>query len=181
MKYSLVGLLFFVLLTPLGDGAHADGNCPDGYYPIGAPEGESGPAGCAPVPNYNGQDTNTRSRSAPPEYFPQQTFGFQPGAWGAVALDAANGKIGAATLLSESAAEQAAIGECREKGGASCTIQITYHDACIALAEGDSLMLTGRTDVSLEAARRSAMNECAKSSTNCHVPYSDCSLPGGHR
>lgn len=48
---ALLCLILGVFLLPPG-AAHAEGGCPDGSYPIGAPAGQQGPQGCAPIPGY---------------------------------------------------------------------------------------------------------------------------------
>jgi len=75
---------------------------------------------------------------------------------------------------SPDASVNAAISDCKSKGGVNCRIEISYGNGCVAMVFGNALKNTagGKT---IEAAEGKAMSECAKDDVNCHVYYSSCS------
>lgn len=158
-------ILLLSLLLLFGGMAHAEGNCPEGYYTIGG--GSPGaPQGCAPIPGYvQGQQ-------------PQQ----QPQQWssqfGAIASYIPKGILGAATnRVSKQFAEQAALDDCQSKGGTDCKIETSYMNGCGAVVAGHPgyAVNTGATEAQ---AVQDAMSACTGSGfTNCHVVYIGCSLP----
>lgn len=164
-------LLLFGLLLLLGNMARAEGNCPRGYYPIGAPQGQAGPQSCAPIPRYgNGQQQQRSQQSPPPQWASR---------WGAIATDSAKGILGVTTdQPSESGAQQSAMADCQTKGGASCKLEIAYDNECVTLAVGSKgySINTGNTP---DAANQLAMKTCSAygEDHDCHVYYSACSLP----
>ena len=91
-KFLLLGLLF-----ALSGAVHAEGNCPEGMYPI-----ESG--GCAPTPGYN---------SAPPD---------PASYWAAFAIDSRQKLSGSWGYRSPNEAEQSALQSCANGGGEHCLI-----------------------------------------------------------
>lgn len=163
--------LVFGLLLLLGGVAHAEGNCPPGYYPIGAPPGQGGPQGCAPIPGDNNNPQQMQPQPLPPP--PQWTS-----QWGAIATDGPGGHLGAATnLSSKSDAEQVAITDCRAKGGSPCAIEVAYDNECAAMVVGHTEH-SSNAAATLDEAIHLGMLTCNNAGdTNCHVYYSACSLP----
>ncbi len=159
-------LLIIVLLFPMKL-VHAEGNCPTGYYPIGAPSGQGGPQGCAPVPAY----TNNQQQ-AQPESQPRWS-----NRWGAIAVDVKMGILGAAVgMAGQETAKQFAISECQAKGGTQCKLENSYGNACAAMIVGDtSLRINSAT--TMDEAVALGIKPCAAESKNCHVYYSACSMP----
>lgn len=100
--------------------------------------------------------------------------------WGAIAIDdGSNGgsKMGRAEAFSSKGkAERAALADCRSKGGHKCTLEHTYHDQCVAVAWGDTLVSTASAEDS-ERASQLAVEKCGKSTTNCGIYYTGCSYP----
>jgi hypothetical protein len=164
--------LLFGLLMLLGGVVHAEGNCPPGYYPIGAPPGQGGPQGCAPIPgdNNNQQQAQPQPPQPPPPQWASQ--------WGAIATDKVKGILGAVTgLSSKSEAQQAAMANCQAKGGSPCKFEIAYDNECAVLVVGDNGYNVS-ADVTLDKAVQFGMKICTDAkNTNCHVYYSACSLP----
>lgn len=159
---------FFLLL---GNVAYAEGNCPPGYYPIGAPSGQGGPQSCAPIPGYNNTQQPTPSHEeAPPRQWASK--------WGAIATDKAKGVLGAVTgLSSKSQAQQAALTECLAKGGSPCKLEIAYDNECAAVVVGDNGYNVG-ADATLDKVVTLGMKTCTDAkNNNCHVYYSACSFP----
>jgi hypothetical protein len=97
---------------------------------------------------------------------------------GAIATDEPKGVLGAVTgVPNKSEAQQAALADCRAKGGSPCKLEIAYDNECAALVVGqkDYSINTGAT---ADAANQLAMKTCsADGDAKCHVYYSACSLP----
>jgi len=165
-RWLLLGLLLL-----LGGVAHAEGNCPPGYYPIGAQSGQGGPQGCAPIPGYHNSQQQAQSQlplTPPPQWATR---------WGAIATDGPGGHLGVAVnLSSKSDAEQTAITDCQAKGGTDCKIETWYSNGCAAMVMGDSGHISNNAGTLGEAIQK-GMKICDATDTNCHVYYSACSLP----
>lgn len=145
--------------------AHAEGNCPQGYYPIGA-SGQSGPQGCAPIPGSSQSPSQTKA--TPMKW---------SSTWGAIAIDATAGSLGSITgAATRNEAEESAIADCKTKGGSNCKLQISYANGCSAVVLGDSVFNVNSGATSKDAAKK-GMDMCNSQSKNCHVFYSVCSLP----
>lgn len=160
-------LLLLSLLLLLGGVAHAEGNCPPGYYPIGAPQGQAGPQGCAPIPGYDNQQ---QTRPQPPPQWEDR--------WGAIATYEPNGSLGTATNMpSQGSAEQTALADCQSKHSSICEIQLSYRNQCAAMVVSDS-GYNVTPSLTLKSAEIKGMATCtASGDKNCHVYYTDCSLP----
>jgi hypothetical protein len=158
-------LLFGLLLSGI---SHAEGNCPEGYYPIGG----SGAEGCAQVPGYNQQQGRQYQQQEQQEPSPQWA-----NRWGAIATDSIKGILGVAThLASESEADDDSLADCRLKGGTQCKLQSSYINSCIALITGDKIFNVS-LNPDLDQAVQLGIAQCSADDTNCHVYYSACSLP----
>lgn len=167
MKYSSVLLLLLATLLFCGRAAHAEGNCPDGYYTIGG--GSPGaPVGCAPIPGYD-QGQQGQQQPAPPQWASK---------FGAIASYIPKGILGYSTnMASRSQAEQAAIADCKAQGGTECQIETWYSNGCAALIVGHPGYVVN-TAPTTEQAVSVAMTACTNAgNTNCRVHYSACSLP----
>ena len=161
-RWLLVGLLLLSISA-----AHAEGNCPPGYYPIGAAQGQSGPQGCAPIPGYNDQQ-QTQPQPPPPQWKDN---------WGAIATDGPGGSFGAsADMPDRSSAENKALADCHSKRGATCAIETWYSNGCAAMVIGDNSHISNNAST-LNEAIQMGMKKCNATDANCHVYYSDCSLP----
>jgi hypothetical protein len=149
-------LLFFSIV-------HAEGNCPDGYYPLGTPGG--GWQGCAPLP---GNDPAY-------QHAPQQRWVDQ---WGAIASDFSHGSIGVSTDNSTKRdAETNALGDCQSRGGHNCKVEISYYNQCSALVVGDKTHNSGSA-ATIDKAVQLGIKVCSSGGDiNCHAYYSACSLP----
>lgn len=96
--------------------------------------------------------------------------------WGAVAVT--NGAFGySRSWPTERQAINKALAACsRDAGGATCTLNLSYHDQCIALAWGNP----GSNSVSapeIAQAESLALKNCSKRTKNCKIHYSGCSFP----
>lgn len=162
LRWLLAGLLSLII-----GAVHAEGGCPEGYYPIGAAQGQQGPQGCAPIPGNSQQQTQALQ---PSTHWVSQ--------WGAVASYAPTGILGASiNLPNQDSAENAAISDCQSKGGLNCKIEAAYTNGCAVVAVGDK-GYNVTTKASLNEAIHSSMKTCISEGGNgCHVYYSACSLP----
>lgn len=159
--------LLFLALAFLASYVHAEGNCPPGQYPIGAPQGQAGPQGCAPIPGY---DNQVHSPTPPP---PQWTD-----RWGAIASYPPSGALGTSSNLpSPQQAKQAAIEDCQAKGASTCKIEISYGNQCVAMIVGHPGYAIATGSTASEAEQKGAEMCSDNGDTNCRVYYSACSLP----
>ncbi|WP_194270564.1 DUF4189 domain-containing protein [Glaciimonas soli] len=97
--------------------------------------------------------------------------------WGAIATDVSPGRgiIGASKdTLSASAAEQSAMSDCAAKGGANCTLQITFSNGCGTLIAGHKTfnVSSGATEA---IAVQKGIGVCSKSDTGCSLYFKTCS------
>ncbi|SFR90128.1 protein of unknown function [Dyella sp. OK004] len=153
---TLFGLLAFQ--TP----AFAQG-CPAGTYPWSG----NGVFTCLPDPSYNQQQQ--------PQSTPSTLLGKWESRWGAIATDESNGVVGSSTgMLKEQQAKDAAIADCKTKGGATCKFAVSYANGCGAMVVGDKRFNVDRAATEQEAIKLS-MKACSAEDTNCHVYFSSCS------
>ena len=172
MKRPYVLLLLLGVLLLCTGASHAEGNCPDGYYPIGG-DSPGAPQGCAPIPGYGqGQQQQPQQQQAPQHQWASM--------FGAVATDSnkSKGVLGIATnKASRSDAEQAALADCKAQGGDQCVIDAWYTNGCAAMVVGHP-GYTVKTAPTESDAVQAGMSSCTGSGyTNCHLYYSGCSPP----
>ena len=161
-KQLLCGL--FAMALGLGTvGAHAEGNCPAGYYPSGG----QGVMSCNPIPGYGGGQQQVPSVPAP----------VWKDRWGAIAGDKPRGILGAVTgFPSETSAQQAALDDCKTKGGIQCKLENSYRNGCTAMIVGDwGYNIASRA--TLDQAIASGIQKCKETDKNCTTYYSACSPP----
>jgi Domain of unknown function (DUF4189) len=142
----------------------AEGNCPDGYYPIGG--GNAGWEGCAAY--------QTAPGAPPPDPGPQWST-----RWGAMAVDATTGRFGGAEGHSSARlAKKGAIAACKKNGGTKqCKVMGNpYFNQCGVLASGDTRS-NGYSAGTIEEATNLALRECSQHTNNCKIYYTGCSYP----
>jgi hypothetical protein len=163
MKCMKMGVLLIGLLA-IGEAAAQELLCPETGIPM------SQDPGCV-IPNYN---------NSPPQQPlpPQQPTGEWKTTWGAIGGNALKGILGAAVgLPTEKEAVQAALADCRAKGGgAGCKLDISYYNQCAVLVTGNKVYNTASA-ATVEEASQIGINKCAKEDANCRVFYSACSKP----
>jgi len=160
-------LLLILALSMTFSSAHAEGNCPPGYYPTGAPQGQAGPQGCAPIPS-DSSPSSSPSLSPPPEWQDH---------WGAIATDGLGGHLGVSTdAWTKATAEAIALADCKQKGGLGCQVENTYVNACVAMILGDDEHSSSSAPTRGEAIAL-GLKTCKKSDKHCLVFYTACSLP----
>lgn len=168
MKSLGILLLLLGLSLFFNSAVHAEGNCPEGYYPIGGDPSTGAPQGCAPIPGY-GQGQQQGGRPSVPEIQWVDR-------WGAIASDAKQGSIGVANdVTTKDNAESAALADCRSRGGANCKVDTRFRNACGVVIAGDTSFNVWSAPTTGEAVKV-AMKTCTDSgTTHCHVYYSACS------
>lgn len=140
--------------------AHAQA-CPPGQYPVVG----QGWNYCAPAP---GAEQSTTPTPPPPAWRSR---------WQSIVTDVDEGVIGTSVGKdSPSLAERSAISDCKAKGGASCKVQITNADGCVALVTGDKVMNTNGAPTKEEAEGK-GIRMCENEDNNCRVYYSACNMP----
>lgn len=139
---------------------HAEGRCPDGYFPIGG--GSAGWEGCAPM----GPEAGAGGSIVPKPKWETR--------WGAVATT--DGAMGVSESRdSQKSAELQAMSQCQaHSDGKTCQVRIAYYNQCVAVAWGDAGSRMTRSP-DLKDAEVTALNNCEKSTTNCDLYYSACS------
>lgn len=162
---KVVRLMLFLVFIAVTFPAWAEGNCPDGYFPIGG--GNAGWQGCAPM-----DSGSTNTQITPPDPGP-----YWQTRWGAIAADGSTGTFGVSNdVASKRVAEKNAKAMCKSKGGRKCKLQSTFYNQCGALAWGDTHYSSFRAP-DIDDAKKSAVEHCEKTTTNCRVYYSACSYP----
>ncbi|UGB39388.1 DUF4189 domain-containing protein [Frateuria soli] len=159
---ACLGLLLGALLSFRT--AHAEGGCPPGYYPIGAPSGQQGPQGCAPIPGYE---------QVPRQQEPEQWE--EP--WISLAIDPVRGVLGVDTdEVYWSVAQTDALIECKTRGGVKCRTWETFKNACGVVVTGRDYHVAIETDEGTAADK--AMRKCKQEDGPvCRVLFSGCSRP----
>lgn len=159
VKHLLALLVIFS--CGVGARAHAEGGCPPGQYP----QQGQGWHSCVPVPGGNAATSEPTSGPA------------WRNSWQAVAADIPKGILGSAVgKLSPMEAQDAALDDCKAKGGTNCVLQMSHGNGCIAMAVGSS-RLRIISAPSQGKAEKSAMAACSAEDTACKIFYSECSLP----
>lgn len=140
--------------------------CPYGAYPGRLDE----PQICKPPPD----DVNDNvAQPAMPKARWAKT-------WGAVSFDKKLGSVGAVTgKLSKREAQQAAIAECRARGGRDgCkNIAHTYYNQCAVVLAGEVRGIITASAKTIDEARTIGMKSCKEESMICRDYYSACSGP----
>ena len=159
---SILTLLFSFLFA--AGAAWAEGNCPDGMYPIGG----QGAQGCAPISS-NGDEGYYEPRYQPRWH----------AMYGAIAIDGANHQWGATSnSKSQGGAEAGALETCSAGGKYQCRIDSWYSNQCVALAwplSPGSLIVTDY-GATADLATQKAMARCESGSKEgCKLEYSECS------
>lgn len=157
---KLICSVLLLLSLFFAGSVRAEGNCPDGYYPIGG----GGVEGCAPMPG--GEE------DAPPDPGPQWET-----RWGVVVFDASKDVFGMADgMRSKRKAQKAAAAQCKQRGGRACKIIGWAYNQCMALAIGDTWVHVSGGETP-DVAQQRAISHCSAKSPNCGVEYSSCSYP----
>lgn len=95
--------------------------------------------------------------------------------WGAFAIDFKTGLGTSKGMRSKRAAQNAAIADCRSKGGADCKIQLAYFNQCGVIVQGEVGFSVASADT-VERATEIGKGICRNAGNdNCAVYFSDCS------
>ena len=162
MKPNLLSWFAFGLMFMSTSVIHAQAACPPGTIPYGTGQGQ----------NVCGPDDNQQQQQQP---HPPPQWARQ---WGAIATDGPGGHAGVAVYQSsKEAAEQAALADCRAKGGTECAVEVAYDNECAAMVVGDKGHNSGAA-ATLDKATQLGLDACKRyGNTRCHLYYSACSLP----
>ena len=138
-------------------------DCPPGQYPVAG----QGWNYCAPAP-----------AAAQEEPQQQQATGPQwKDVWQATAIDAGTGSLGTSIgRATEKGAVQSALSDCQDEDDASCEVQISMKNGCIAMVVGDKLLNTKGGSTESEAINK-ATTDCKAKNSTCRVYYSHCDYP----
>jgi len=159
--FSMNRVLLIALLAMLHmpQAANAEGGCPAGQYP----QQGQGWQSCVPIPG------NAGSQGRPAVIWQDH--------WQAVAADTPKGILGVSTgMLTADDAEATALSDCRAKGGAACSLEISFVNGCVAMAVGESRKNFRGASTKYEA-ESAAMSQCKSNDSGCRIYYSACSLP----
>lgn len=161
---GLQGTLFLCLLLIAGMlpfTALAEGNCPQGMYPIGG----QGVQGCAPIPqNAAGAQYSNRPNWA------QTVAG--------VAMDSRGDTFISNSMRSQRKAKREALKECKEFGRGECMLATLFQGQCVAVANAG--LGTGTTSVvaamSEQGAVIVAMQHCAAKASGKQLSLDQCRI-----
>jgi len=161
MKSTLLLLLTLAMLS-MCTIARGEGNCPPGYAPSGA--GPDGVQGWAPLPGNNSNNT--------------QEAGVWEDRYGAIATDDVDGLVGAVTdATSKSQAKDAALLNCKNKGGTHCEHRVWFRNGCGSMAVGEKHHSINTAET-LDGAKDLSLKKCEETGdASCKVLYADCSFP----
>jgi len=158
----VIGIQFSVLVPCIE--AHAEGGCPPGMLPFQFAPNQ--PPSCMPG---GGQSQAPRPL---PEVWSDR--------FGAMATAAWLGILGTANdLKSEEAAREAALEDCRAKGGGQqCKVDRTYRNGCGALIVSSTEGYYTPSAATPQRAEELGMEACIKAGDkDCRAAYSACSFP----
>jgi len=155
-------------LLSTGTIVHAEGSCPPGMYPIG----NAAVAACAPIPG--GNDAQGQSTYSPP----QPPLPIWQDRWGAFASDGDRGVLGVATGMNDNkSAVQAAVSDCKAKGGTECHPSHPFVNGCGAFIVGAKAAYTGSSST-VDDAINVGMATCQeRGDHNCRLYQSACTAP----
>ncbi|MGO3128235.1 MAG: DUF4189 domain-containing protein [Luteimonas sp.] len=95
--------------------------------------------------------------------------------WGAFSISPTDQWSGSATgAATEEEASEAAMADCRRRGGTDCAVEFTYANQCVAVAATSTNHAWSRGK-SAEDVRSKALAACG---TSCEIFYEDCSFHG---
>lgn len=169
MRFKFLMLCF---LMAAAHGAHAEGGCPPGQYPIGG----QGAAGCAPIPQSGAVEQSN------------QPAGRWIKTWGAIAMGMVDGVPNYGVPVGEKSkaeAESDAVMRCAKRGATGCEVLLSYFNQCAALSEpiGEDGKISGNVvavgSATVELAESRALEKCARENAgaHCEVSYKACSTP----
>lgn len=169
LHLSVAGVLLWGIGFTL---AHAEGNCPPGFYPVGG----QGVQGCAPIPGANRSGAPANAPLPPPT-----PNGRWHNRWGSIAHSMSTSAAGVSTReTSREGAERSALSRCSAEGATDCNIVFSYANQCAAWVVPRTQDGLGKSGIgnapSLAAALRDAQGKCVDTrGAECQVAYTDCS------
>ncbi|MGO1003874.1 DUF4189 domain-containing protein [Lysobacter sp. CA196] len=163
MKMRALVISSLTLTLFLSGPASAEGGCPAGETPnnVSAPIGSAESMNsCIPIPTVAPVSPRWKSR------------------WGAVASDSAGIYGISENEANEKKARKSALAKCKQEGGESCSIAMTYVNQCLSIATSDVKSNVARAP-DINAAEQDSLMGCNRRSSGkaCAIFYSGCSLP----
>ncbi|MDR0238052.1 DUF4189 domain-containing protein [Acinetobacter sp.] len=170
-QFFNLSIFFTLIVFFIIENAHAEGNCPSGYYPIGG----QGVQGCAPISSGGSGGYSNQYPALNP--LPETL-------WGAIAEDKSNGLKGrpigfTRNFKSKDEAQAKAMKACQQDGGQKCQVSQTYSSRCVAVADPikDGQISKILLAFSEEQAKKGALVFCLSENLEpCRIVYSGCSL-----
>lgn len=151
--------MVFCLTLGYASQALAEGGCPPGQ----APQQGQGWQSCVPIAN-GAQGAGGQSDGS-----------LWQNSWQAIATDNTKGVLGSSIQkLSRQTAEDAAMNDCRTKGGTDCQLRMSYGNGCMAAVVGTKLLQV-QVGNSKASAEKKGMDKCNAEDSKCVVYYSECS------
>lgn len=158
-------LVLLVLVALFGSKAvYAEGGCPPGQYP----QQGQGWQTCVPISGNAGATQGTQPTYVPSKWIDR---------YQAIATDSKLGILG--TSLDKPTGQdaiQAALSDCKTKGGTDCRIEIAHGNGCVAMVVGKEFKNV-KSGANQKKAELAAMSQCESNDKDCLVYYSACSLP----
>lgn len=153
--------IIVVFCLTMGSASHAlaEGGCPPGQVP----QQGQGWQSCVPIPG------STQGAGG------QSDGSLWQNSWQAIATDNTRGVLGSAIeKISRQTAEDAAMNDCRTKGGTDCQLRMSYGNGCMAAIVGAKLLHV-QVGNSKTGAEKKGMEKCNAEDSKCVVYYSECS------
>jgi hypothetical protein len=113
----------------------------------------------------------------PPLVLPPPMVGEWQSNWGAVAVDSESAILGSVTGFTRIVrAEDAALADCRAKGGRACVFGYSYKDGCVVMVQGDRTYFFESAETA-SGAEKAGLDRCRSGQTGCRIRLSACALP----
>ncbi|UOF13122.1 DUF4189 domain-containing protein [Lysobacter capsici] len=164
--YQLLAIAAMLSLSGLAAAQGCPAGIPAGNNPLCIPPDNPS------SPYYQSDSGASTSSSTPTVHWEDR--------WGAIAVDNAKDSAGigvAVEMASQRKAKEAAMNDCRSKGGTQCEVVLAYYNQCGVLVAGNA----GYTSMRAATAERAAdlgLKQCVSDGLeNCKVYYSGCSYP----
>ncbi|NJL63111.1 MAG: DUF4189 domain-containing protein [Methylacidiphilales bacterium] len=164
-KLVLLGSVVAASLL-VADSAKADGNCPDGYYPIGG--GNAGWEGCAPY------DTRSEYPTVPdrPEPDKPRVPTMYANSYIAVAWHPKATDVWATwNHRTTEKSQQVALSACTQVMGAGCTIAVSGWNGSVAIARNKSNSIWYGWGNKPDNARVNALKDCKEKNKDCTIVH----------
>ncbi len=151
-KWLTIGGIVLASLV-YGSAAHAEGGCPDGYYPLAG--------GCAPIPG-SGQSAPNPS---PGPRVPRYIDNYISVAW----HPKANDVWATWNHRTKAKSTQTALDACTKSMGEGCTTAVNAWNGSVAIARGQDNIPWQAWGETPESARQKVLNACEEKIQGCQI------------